>query len=237
MIKALKVKILILFSLVTVLSAASFQPAFAATNSRYSVTFTASGVNFLGSGPDTMYQIYYTVIFNGVSYSAPIDKSITVNVPAGTYSWSAPKVENTEPCTECPTFWQASPSSGKISVGGAAKSARVSLNYLDKVLVSIWVPVNNGSSDGYPVKSVSTDPALQNVTIKPGQYWQASGYLTYGTAIQVNLNVNAKMTAYSFDEWGGMMVCAVANRFTENTTLYASDNCQFQALFYPAGSF
>jgi hypothetical protein len=238
LLKSLALKLLLVIALGTVLIPYALQsPAFASRASRYVVTFSATGINFLGAGPDTIYPIYFTVNFNGVTYSALANESIKISVPEGTYSWSAPSIQNAQPCTECPTFWQAGPGSGSISLGQGASVKQVThltIKYLDKVSVSIIVPLSNKSSDGYPVTSVSTEPEFQNVVIKPGQYWQASGYMTYGTAIQIRLDTNPHYTDYAFSQWGAIMVCTSTNRFSENTILYASNNCQFQALFNPS---
>jgi hypothetical protein len=197
------------------------------------VTFTATGINFLGSGPDNIYPIHYGVKINGVTYSALANQTIKVNVPAGTYSWSAVNIQNSHPCTECPSYWHATPSSGSVTVSSSKSSAHVKVTYTDMVAVSIMVPLSNGSSDSYPVMSVVTNPAFHNVTTS-GQMWQASGYIAYGTAINVQLNTNAKYKAYTFNQWGALMVCTSTNRFAENTVLYASDNCQYQAMFNPS---
>jgi len=227
MIVALGIIVLFPFGLQTPLTVAS-------ASTRYVVSFSATGVNFLGAGPDTIYPMSYTINFNGKTYSAPANQTIRVSVPAGSYEWSASSIQNALPCTECPAFWQASPGGGRISVGThGIKSAHVTIAYVDEVSVSIQVPMSNGSSDAYPVTAVSTSPSFQNVTTT-GQYWEASGYMPYGTAIQVTLTTNSQLTGYTFNQWGAMMVCTSTNRFAEDTTLYASDNCQFQALFNPS---
>lgn len=223
----------VLFSAITLQSPLAFASS---VNSQYTVTFSATGVDFLGAGPDNIYPIHFVVSINGQTYSALTNHTIRVILPAGSYTWSASPIKNQEPCTECPDFWQASPNSGTITIARGEATSQVThivVTYVDEVSFSISVPLSNGSSDGYPVKSVSTNPSLPNIVIRTGQYWEASGYLAYGTPIRIHLVTTTKYTAYAFDEWGAIMVCTSSNRFAENTILYASDNCQFQALFNP----
>jgi hypothetical protein len=230
-------KLFLIASVGVLLFASAMQSSagFSNSHTKYLITFSAIGVDFLGAGRDNAYPIHFTVRFNGVTYSALDTRTISVVVSAGSYEWSAPAIQNAVPCTECPAYWQASPGRGEITIAENApvgETIHLRIRYVDKVSVSIFVPLNNGNRHGYPVTSVTTNPVMKSIVIESGQ-WEGSGNFTYGTAIHVHLQTDSVDRAYSFDGWGSFMVCFAANPAAMNTTLYASDNCQYQALFHP----